>query len=107
MFLPCKFTSAASASGDISGVKDFPRQICGPEGRRHLRSGARRQVSQERLWHGWHASGVPWSAAMKFGVTVFLVLAGLPLRAAEPNADCSRPFVFREARVNILILPYR
>ena len=44
---------------------------------------------------------------MKFSVTVFLALAALPLGAAEPNADCSRPFVFRDARVNILILPYR
>jgi hypothetical protein len=38
---------------------------------------------------------------------LFAVIAALPLRAGMPNADCSNPFVFRDARVNVIVLPYR
>jgi hypothetical protein len=34
------------------------------------------------------------------------LIAALPLRAGIPNSDCSHPFVFRDARVNVIVLPY-
>ncbi len=34
------------------------------------------------------------------------VAAALRLHAGEPNADCSHPFVFRDAQVNVVVLPY-
>lgn len=46
---------------------------------------------------------------MKRPTCTVLVLIGaaLPLRAMEPNANCSHPFVFRDAPVNVIVLPYR
>jgi len=39
--------------------------------------------------------------------TLLALIGALPLCAMEPNANCSRPFVFRDARVNVIVLPYR
>jgi len=47
---------------------------------------------------------------MKSAACALLALvAVLPVRAETrmPNADCSNPFVFRDARVNVIVLPYR
>jgi hypothetical protein len=45
---------------------------------------------------------------MKIAACVlFALTATAPLRAGMPNADCSHPFVFRDARVNVVVLPYR
>jgi hypothetical protein len=44
---------------------------------------------------------------MKFAASALLALtAALPLRAGLPNASCSQPVVFPDARVNVIVLPY-
>jgi len=44
---------------------------------------------------------------MRLAVSALLTLiAGLPLRAGLPNASCSAPVVFPDARVNVIVLPY-
>jgi len=54
------------------------------------------------------AMSLAMSLAMKSAACILLSSTVLlPLRAAMPNADCSHPFVFRDARVNVLVLPYR
>jgi hypothetical protein len=45
---------------------------------------------------------------MKYAACAVLsLIAALPVRAGLPNADCSHPFVFGDAHVNVIILPYR
>ncbi|HUI56583.1 MAG TPA: hypothetical protein VLY04_16520 [Bryobacteraceae bacterium] len=44
---------------------------------------------------------------MKYACVLAALAAAAPLRAGMPNADCSHPFVFRDARVNVIVLPYR
>jgi hypothetical protein len=44
---------------------------------------------------------------MKLAVCgIIAFLAALPLRAGLPNANCSQPVVFPDARVNVIVLPY-